>query len=219
MKWPERKICVILGGGGHAKVLIETFEAGGLGIPHAVLDSDRKRWGKKLLGVPILGDDGLLPELIKQGANCFMVGLGSTRDNGPRKRLFGLGLAHSLKALTLMHPTAICSPWASLGRGSQILPGCIINAGATLGANVIVNSGAIVEHDCQLHDHVHLAIGARLSGGVQVGSGAFIGAGATVKEGISVGKNAIVGAGSLVLKDVAPQAIVAGVPARLLKQQ
>jgi sugar O-acyltransferase (sialic acid O-acetyltransferase NeuD family) len=210
--------CVILGGGGHASVLIDSMLAGGYAAPCAVLDSNPACWGKDLLGVPILGGDDLLPELAGQGTSHFVVGLGSTGDNHPRQRLFELGLAHNLAPLTIVHPAAICSRWATLGSGAQVLPASVVNAGARLGANVIVNSGAVVEHDCVLGDHVHVATGATLASTVRVGTGAHIGAGASIRQCVNVGEWAIVGAGGVVVKDVPSHTIVVGVPARELRK-
>jgi UDP-perosamine 4-acetyltransferase len=210
--------CVILGGGGHAKVLIDCLLASGFSLGCSVLDADRSRWGQELLGVPIIGDDSLLPMLASRGANCFVVGLGSTGDNEPRRRLFELALSYDLEPLAVVHPSAICSKWAMVGPGSQLLPMSVINAGASLGANVIVNSGAIVEHDCVLGDHVHVATGAQLASTVQVGNGAHIGAGATVRQNITIGDRAIVGAGAVVVKDVPPCLVVVGVPARPVRE-
>ena len=60
----DSKLCVILGGGGHASVLIDMLKASQIAVPYAILDDDRSRWGSELLGVPILGDDDLVSELI-----------------------------------------------------------------------------------------------------------------------------------------------------------
>lgn len=208
--------CVILGGGGHAAVVIDAILAAGSAVPFAVLDPDPARRGRKILGVSILGDDGLLAELIAAGATSFAVGVGSTGDTALRQRLFAFGVGHALHPLLVKHPSAICSAAAQFGRGNQLLAGCIVNPGAVLGDNVLVNTGAIVEHDCLLADHVHVASGACLAGSVGVGPGSHIGAGATVRQGVTIGAGAIVGAGAVVVKDVPDRVVVAGVPARQL---
>lgn len=206
-------LCLILGGGGHAQVVIECLRASGAAKTHAIVDSDRSLWGKELLGVPILGGDDLLPSLVDRGITCFVVGLGGIGDNRPRRRLFELGLSSGLTPMTVCHPSVVQSPSAEVGAGSVLFPNAVVNARSVLGVNVIVNTGAIIEHDCVLGDHVHVATGARLTSTVSVGACAHIGAGATVRQCISVGEGAVVGVGAVVVEDVAPWTVVAGVPA------
>ncbi|UCE51521.1 MAG: NeuD/PglB/VioB family sugar acetyltransferase [Desulfobacterales bacterium] len=218
MKERKSKSCVILGGGGHAGALIDIIQASGIAGLHAILDRDSSKWGQDLLGVPILGDDDLLPELVNQGITHFVVGIGSTGNNRPRERLYQLGCSHKLKPLTIVHPGVFCSKRAAIGAGCQLLAGSIINAHATLGCNVIVNSGAIVEHDCVIGDHVHIATGAILASTVRVAKLAHIGPGATIRQLISIGESAVVGAGAVVVHDVPDHVVVGGVPARILER-
>lgn len=212
-------LCVIFGGGGHARVLIECLLIGNSPEFFAILDGDPSLRGKKVLGVPVLGADSLLPELVDKGATTFVVAVGGTKDNGPRRRLFERALSLDLEPLTIIHPTSIRSRYAEIGNGSQLLPGSIVNGGARLGRNVIVNSGAIVEHDCRVGDHAHVASGAVLASTVHVGRGAHIGCGASVRQTISIGEEAVVGAGAVVVEDVAPHSVVVGVPARPMSDQ
>lgn len=213
------KRCVILGGGGHARVLIDTLQVSGAAVPFAILDPDTVRWGTEMFGVPIIGGDDRLPDVIRQGATCFTVGLGSVGNTRPRQELFAFGLSYKLEPLTIIHPTAVVSPRTQIGAGSHILPCAIVNAGAIIGQNVIVNSGAIVEHDCVLADHIHIATGAKLASTVRIGTGAHIGAGAVVRQRITIGEGAVVGAGAVVVKDVLPHTTVIGVPAHLLNNR
>jgi UDP-perosamine 4-acetyltransferase len=209
--------CLIFGGGGHAKVLIESLRAGSSPLSFVILDRDASRWGQKVLDVPIIGDDSILPQLIAEGARFFVAAVGGVGDNSPRKRVFEQGISMGLEPLTIIHPSSICSQWAEIGPGCQLLPGSILNAGAVLGCNVIVNSGAIVEHDCKIGDHVHVASGAVLASTVTVGAGAHIGCGAAVRQLISVGEGATVGAGAVVIEDVPPHVLVVGVPAKQMQ--
>ena len=207
----------VLGGGGHARVVIESLQASGEAEVCAVIDADSSRWGTTVVGVPIVGGDEALPALHAQGMTHFVVGLGGVGDNGPRRRLFELGRQHGLTPLTVQHPSAIRSPSARVGGGSFLAPRAVVQAGAVLGENVIVNTGAVIEHDCVVGDHAHVATGAYLSGMVVVEPGAHIGAGAVVRQQMIIGADALVGAGAVVVKPVKAGAIVVGVPARLLE--
>lgn len=208
---------VILGAGGHAAVLIDC-----LGPPEdvaiAILEREPQRWGEMVLGVPIVGGDETIGELVERGATHFLVGVGSVGSTALKRRLWALGIKAGLEPLEVRHPSAIISPRASLGPGCQLLAGCVVGTSARLGADVLVNSGAMVEHDCQIGDHVHLATGARVTSTVRIGEGAHIGAGATVRQCLSIGAEAVVGAGAVVVDDVAEGAVVAGVPARPLRR-
>jgi UDP-perosamine 4-acetyltransferase len=166
-----------------------------------------------VLGVPVLGGDELLSELANAGVEYFVIGLGSTSDNMPRRRLYERASGCRLKPFTVIHPTAFVSKRAEVGDGAQLCPGSLVNAKAVLGVNVIVNTGAIVEHDCVLGDHVHVATGARLASTVSVGICAHIGAGATIKQCVSIGEESVIGAGAVVIKDVPARTTVVGVPA------
>jgi UDP-perosamine 4-acetyltransferase len=144
----------------------------------------------------------------------MFIGLGSTKDTQPRRRLYELALANGFRSIRTIHPQAIISSSAIIGAGPTIMANAVINAATTLGENVIVNTGAIIEHDCTIGDHVHIATGAKLASTVRVGKGAHIGLGASVRQGISIGECSLVGAGSVVVDDVAPWTVVVGVPAR-----
>lgn len=203
-----------MGGGGHAKVVIDCLKNRGVALPVAVLDRDTSLWGKELLGVPILGGDDLIEDLKQKGVGHFVVGVGGVGDNSVRRRVFEEGLSHGLVPLTVVHPSAVCSTSAAFGGGTVVLAGAVVNVGAVLGDNVIINTGAIVDHDCVIGDHVHIAPGVTLSGNVKIGSGAHIGTGASIRQNIHIGENSIVGAGSAVVQDVPANVIVKGVPAK-----
>ena len=210
----SRKKCIILGAGGHSRVILDCLLADSSVEILALTDPDPSLHGLDLFGIPVRGPDSEIAQLISEGATHFVVGTGSVGDNTVRARVFELGKNHGLTPMTVCHPSGICSPFSKVGSGVFVGPAAVVNAGAEVGDNVIINSAAVVEHDCKISDHVHVATGARLAGGVCVDRGAFIGAGATVREGITIGKRALVAAGSLVIEDVDSRSVVMGVPAR-----
>jgi sugar O-acyltransferase (sialic acid O-acetyltransferase NeuD family) len=202
---------VVLGAGGHGKVVLElllldkTMDVAGL------IDANPALRGTTVLGVPVLGGDD---QIARSGATGFVVGIGNVGNPEPRRRVFDAALARGLSPVRLVHPSATISGFAEVGEGTVVMAGAIVNPGAVLGRNVIVNTGAIVDHDCRIGDHAHVAPGARLSGGVTVGRSALIGVGASVRQGIAIGEEAIVGAGAVVVGDVAARVTVVGTPAR-----
>jgi sugar O-acyltransferase (sialic acid O-acetyltransferase NeuD family) len=213
-----QKKVIILGAGGHARVILDCLQ-----FIHdieivGILDSNIKLIGKNLFDVPIIGNDDLLSEMRTRDVDFFIVGVGGTGNNHPRIKLYDLAISHGLKPLIVRHPSAIISPRAIIGDGCQLFPGCIVNAQAQLGMNTIINSGAIVEHDCIIGNHVHIATGAKLASTVTVGDAAHIGAGATIRQKIKIGEFSVIGLGAAVVKDVPAYTTVVGVPARTLKK-
>jgi sugar O-acyltransferase (sialic acid O-acetyltransferase NeuD family) len=213
MTTAEANSLVILGAGGHAKVLIEALRAQGNSDALAALDNNQELWGRKVLGVPVLGGDDLLPGLMENGLRRFVIGLGGVRNNQPRKALFDQALRLGLEPVMVIHPSAIISPSAELGPGCQVLPGAVINADAILGANVVINTRVVVEHDCHLSLHVHVASGAVLCSGCSLGEGVHVGAGAVVRQLLSIGEWSVVGAGAVVVKTIEAKSLVGGIPA------
>lgn len=208
-----------LGAGGHAKGIIEILNLNHSYELVGLLDPNQELQGLEVLGVPVLGGDALLPGLMQIGVSHFFVGLGGAGDNAPRQQIYEMAIKQGLKAVEVIHLRAIVSPSANIGEGGVIMAGAVVNASAIVGKNVIVNTNAVVEHDCKIGNHVHIATGAQLASTVQVADAAHIGAGATVRQCISIGENAIIGAGAVVVKNVSPNSVVVGVPAKEYKKE
>jgi UDP-perosamine 4-acetyltransferase len=214
----ERVRVLGLGAGGHAKVVLEILGRGGGVEVVGLLDPRRELWETTVLGVPVLGDDSLLPVHYDAGVSHVFIGLGSASDTRPRRRLYARAGEEGFGVVSAVHPSASVSPSAQIGSGATILAGTVVNTNAELGDNVIVNSNAVVEHDCRIGSHVHVASGAVVASGVRIGDGVHVGAGATVIQGVEIGDGAVVGAGAVVVADVQPGTVVVGVPARVLRR-
>lgn len=200
---------IVLGTGGHARVVVDALECAGLAIegavaPTAVAD---------VLGVPYLGSDELL---VARGAGAVRLanGVGSVDADGRRAALFERYIELGFQFVQVLHPSAIIARATRVGHGAQVFAGAVVQTGTTLDRNVIVNTRASVDHDCVIGAHVHVAPGATLAGGVVVAAGAHIGAGAVVLQGRTVGAGAVVAAGAVVDRNVPDGAVVVGVPAR-----
>lgn len=199
---------VVVGSGGHAKVVIATIQACGDSVVH-LLDDNPARWGERVLGSVVEG--AIAPSLVPSDA-WVVVGLGANdARRAVAERLpvrFGL----------VTHPSAVVHPSVSLGEGTVVFAGAVVQPDTRIGRHCIINTAASVDHDCRLDDFVHIAPGAHLSGGVRVGSGSLVGIGAAVIPGMSIGADAIVGAGAAVVEPVAAGLVVGGCPARSLRR-
>lgn len=206
---------VVIGGGGHAKVVIGILRK--LKAHHILGYTDLKDNGS-ILGVSFLGSDDELDKLAlkRNGLNTALavgqVGLGKRRcEIWERHQLLHLSFP------VIVSPGAIVNEGVSGGEAAVVMDGAVINAGASLGRGAIVNTNSTVEHDVVLEDWVHVATGATVCGGVTVGRFSMIGAGATVIEGLKIAPECIVGAGTTVVRDLTEPGVYVGSPARRIR--
>jgi sugar O-acyltransferase (sialic acid O-acetyltransferase NeuD family) len=193
---------VVIGAGGHAKVLISTVIARGLSI-EAVLDDDDTKWGMDVQGIRV-------SRIERERGGSGIIGIG---DNAQRREM---ARALNFEWQTVVHPSACVHPSAKLGRGTVVFAGAVVQPDAVIGDHVIVNTGATIDHDCIIGDYAHLAPGVHLAGSVQVGEGAFLGIGSVVIPGVKIGSWSTLGAGAVATRDLADGVVAVGVPARAL---
>lgn len=200
---------VVIGAGGHAKVVVATLQAAGRAVS-AVLDDNPARWGDLLLGVPISGP----VDSIRLRIPCrAIIAVG---DNSVRRQIAERW--RSVEWINVVHPSAIVHATVALGPGSIICAGAVVQPDARIGAHAIVNTSASVDHDATVGDYAHVAPGVRLAGQVRIGDGALIGIGASVTPGVSIGSGSIVGAGSVVVHDIPERVVAMGIPARVTRR-
>lgn len=205
---------IVLGGGGHAKVLIDTLLMQSVKIL-GITDSNADKWSCTLLGIPVLGTDEVVFQYSFDKV-LLVNGLGSIKTNNRRKELFERFKKHGYSFASVIHPSAIISRNTTFGEGVQILAGAIVQTGSVIKENTIVNTKVSIDHDCSIGAHVHLAPGVTLSGGVKVKESVHMGTGSLAIQGITIGENSIIGAGAVVVKDIPEGVVAMGVPARIL---
>lgn len=196
---------LILGTGGHAKVAADIALEMGLTIA-GFLDDNVERQGQTLLGFPVLGAVTDWRTLVPEG---LALGIGS---NQSRQKLM---VDHpDAPWVTLVHPRATISRFASIGEGTMVAFGVCIGPDAHIGRGAIINTCASVDHDNYIGDYAHIAVGATLAGHVEVGEGALVGAGCVTKPGVRIGSWSVIGAGAAVVTDIPAGVTAVGVPAR-----
>jgi sugar O-acyltransferase (sialic acid O-acetyltransferase NeuD family) len=206
------KKLVILGAGGHAKVVIESAQAMGNFDSIVALD-DRYPALNAVLDIPVVGPFQHYAEVCTPDAFAF-VAIG---DNVRRAQWLTILASQNIALATIIHPQSWISPSARLGAGVFVAPLAAISSMSQVGLGSIINTSAVVGHDCVVETCAHIAPHATIVGGAHVGHLAWVGMGANVLGGVTIGHQAIIGAGSVVREAVLAKQTVVGVPARLIK--
>ncbi len=205
---------LIVGAGGHAQVvadiLLRMSEHGQDVQPIGFVDDNAALTDQLLVGIPVLGTLNALDHVPH---DALIVGIG---DNATRAKIFQALQARTERWVIARHPRATVAPDVTIGLGTVICAGAVLNTQTTIGVNAILNTGCTVDHHGHIGDHVHVAPGSHLGGTVTLGEGAFVGIGASVIPQRTIGAWARVGAGAAVIEDVPAHVTVVGVPARVV---
>ena len=202
------KDIIIIGAGGHAKVIADIIYESGDNLI-GFLDDNLANKGKEIyLGKKVIGTT---KDIEIYNKNYFIIGIG---NNSIRKKINN---ENNLKLYTAIHPSAIIAEDVKIGTGSVIMAGVVINPGTVIGKNCIINTCSSLDHDNLLEDYVHISPGAHLAGTVSVKEGTWICTGATIINNITIAQNNIIGAGSVVIKDINEEnGTYVGVPVKML---
>lgn len=204
---------IVIGGGGHAKVVISLIKKIKGWHLLGYLDDENKG---KILGVQYLGNDKHLKILKEKHPQCAAaIGVGSVAVSDKRRKIKEHLEDKGFHLPTLVSPSAVTNEDVSIGKATVILDGVVVGAGTKIGEGVILNTSCSVDHDCQIGDFVHVAPGVTISGGVVIGAQCLLSVGATVIQYKTIADNCLIGAGATVIDDCPKAGCYLGTPARL----
>jgi len=203
------KRLLIIGCGGHSKVITDIAEAMGF---------EDISYLNTLGGSKTFMERDVVHREPEHYRDYFFVAIG---DNASRERVFTKFSNDNPNAIpvSLIHPSSIITQRCSIDGGTVVMPLCVVNSSTTIGKGVIVNTRSSIDHDSCLKNFSSLAPGVSMGGNVYLGERSAISIGASVKHGIHIGKDVVVGGASLVLKNVEDNAVVYGIPARFIRER
>ncbi|HWA74813.1 MAG TPA: NeuD/PglB/VioB family sugar acetyltransferase [Polyangiaceae bacterium] len=201
---------IVFGAGGHGRVVADAARAAGFSVL-GFLDDAPHLAGTERDGLRIFGGFAWLAD--KAGLGVAL-GVGA---NAAREVVATRVRAAGLQLVSIVHPSAVVSPYAGLAEGSVVLAAAVVNTGARIGIGAIVNSGAVVEHDATVGDFAHVSPNATLSGAAAAGARSHVGAAACILPERVLGERSILGAGGVLVTDVPARSVAVGVPARVVR--
>jgi len=201
---------VVIGGGGHAKVIINILKK--LDMFDIIGYSDINNNGE-ILGIKYLGNDEILSEIILDYKNCnAVIGIGNISISDLRKRVYVKVKKLGFEFPPVISPNAIINEDVTIGEGTVVFDGAIINNSSKIGKCAIINTSSIIEHDCNVGDFVHITPCSILSYGVNIGNDSFIGSGTVVIHNLKITNNCLIGSGSIVIKNILKKGKYWGIP-------
>lgn len=206
---------VIIGAGTYGEVYLAYLKEANVDII-GFLDDNTDLCGHDFSGVKVLGGIDLLNELKDtHQVEAVYCPLG---NNELRVRFLTMAKKMGYQTPNYIHPSVIVSPSVIIGEGVYILLGALIMPYVILENYVMISMGAHIAHHTTLSEGVFISTGVNFGASIFAGKFAYVGISSTIMTGIkSLGTNCLIGAGAVVIKDVPDNAVMAGVPAKVLK--
>ena len=186
---------ILIGGGGHCVSVIDVIENDNKFNILGILDSNIKE--NNVLGYKILGGDNLIPELVNENT-YFLITVGQIKSYSTRKKIAEILIENKAKLATIISTLAYVSKHATIGEGSIIMNGAVVNTKSTIGKNCIINTKSNVEHGVSIGDFCHLSTCAVVNGDSVIENGTFIGSNATISNDVLIKENSIISAGKFI---------------------
>lgn len=202
---------ILIGAGGHAKVIADMIQQN---KDYSIVGLIAKNKEEGFWGIPVIGTDADLKDLFAQGIRYAFVAIG---DGKIRRKMTQILKEIGYRLINVISPKAVISASVRLGNGIAIMSGAVINADTIVEDGCIINTNTSVDHDNYVGSFTHIAPGCAIAGFNTIGKDCFLGIGSRIIDRIVIGDNTIVGAGSVVIRNIAGNCTVVGVPAHTIK--
>lgn len=205
----EEKL-ILIGAGGYAKSVLDSLDFEKYEFCGFI--DNFKPEGSSHLGYPVLAST--VQDFKNRASYSYFISIG---DNTRRLEKFFKLQQFGCKIINVVDKTALVSKHSTLGIGVFVGKMAIVNSGVSVGDNVIINTKSLIEHGCFIGNHCNISTNTTLNGDVIVEDYAFVGSSSVISGQLRIGKNALVGSGAVVIRNVEPRTVVAGVPAKYIK--
>jgi sugar O-acyltransferase (sialic acid O-acetyltransferase NeuD family) len=187
------KQLILFGAGGHAHSCIDVIEQHAEYRIAGLVGAQEERQAVHLGYAVIASDDDM--QRLAEEYQYALIALGQIQTPDRRISLYNKLVSHGFVMPKIISPQAYVSRHATIGEGSIVMHGAVVNAGARVGNNCIINTKALIEHDAVVEDHCHISTGAILNGHANVGRESFIGSGSVIMQGVVIGCACVIGMG------------------------
>ncbi len=211
---------ILVGGGGTCSDVLSIIESINSATPTyqciGILDDSDALQNESLFNLPVLGklDCNKLCWEDARYVDC----LGSPNNFLKRQQTLIQSGFKLTSFESIISPHACISNTSRVGIGSIIYPGNVLMSNVQIGDHVTILPNCTFNHNIQIGNFSIVTSGVNLSGDVIVGDECYIGTGSAIKHGVNIGSGSLVGMGSVVIRNIPPNEIVAGNPAKALKK-
>lgn len=177
------------------------------------VDDDRSVHGNECCGIKVLGGR----ELLSAYNSAYILAVpGSPKGYLRRKTIIDGLCLDKARFATIVHPSAIRSPDATVGYNTLLMSNVVVSCGSRIGNHCIVLPNTVLAHDSSLGDYGCIGSNVSISGSVMIGTECYIGSGVKIRENIRIGGRTLIGLGSNVISDVEKETVAVGNPARAI---
>lgn len=179
------------------------------------LDDDKTTWGKKTLGISVLGGK----RLVNQYKDAKIIAVpGNPSTFHKREEIISQLKIDSNRFTSIIDPLARVSEDAKIGKNTVIMANCFISCSTRIGNHVLIMSNSVVSHNSKIGDYTLVGSQVCVSGHVKVGKNCYLGSKTSIKDHITISKNSLIGIGSNIINNIPACSVAVGNPAKVIRK-